>query len=782
MKKISYIIFGYVLIYSFIVFFYKGELRRDTIEILSITVSLFIVWASYLKYKKATARLIFWKILFIGFCLNFVSNILHIVSEKFDILEIMNGRNILFLLVYIFMLLAIYYFLYETIGHLNICQLLVDSIIMIGFSLSLISKLFLKKFEYNFACFNYESNIILIFMILNFLILIGAFTIYQINIKTKILKKASLIRTLGFLIYTISDLGYTYTILKKQNIGECNPLFEFLWQLGLIIVVFSGLYEVYNIKRNFRRRVSIPENLGIRFPMGMIFLYVLILSLNFRNITIVFIATLIIVLRIFLTKHVNIYVTNEYLYKSYKDIGYQLTKKMEEISNLSLYLEKIVYERNIELSKKNIELNRLANIDCLTNLPNRRNCLNFLDNLISTKKSDGEFILIFIDLDRFKSINDWYGHDIGDKVLLEFVKRLKNYLSPIDFLARLSGDEFIVIIDNIGQEKIIKEMACQIIKLFQNPFVIGENKIICTLSIGISMYPKNSQDRLELMKYGDIALNSAKEDGKNRAKIYNKEMEKQSLKNLELENKIYRAIEKNEFKIYYRPQMSLENMRISSIHAVIRWKNDELGFISSEVFNRIAEESGIIIEVGEYIIDKLGKEIKYLKEKYKEKITVGISVSPKQFHAGDIVGTLKKTMKKYDIEGERIEIGITESCSIKNEEKTLERLKELKHIGITVILDKFGIGYSSFNNLKVYPLDSIKISKKLINNIESNQEDYNILKTVVEIGKTLNLDIIAEGLNDLNEVKILKNLGCGKIEFIQELIPLKTLEEKYLEI
>ncbi|MGB5824367.1 MAG: EAL domain-containing protein [Proteocatella sp.] len=618
---------------------------------------------------------------------------------------------------------------------------------------------------------------------IDLMLIMGIYIIHNSD-RTYFKTKYGKLQFIGFFIWSSINLVKLYMeIVKSYYLPD---IFELIGPVSLLLIT-SGIYgmemEVNSFQKSeFQEEIDYSYSLkSIIAPISLLFMAALIFKPIFEYI--VFFA-LLIFFRMILYKYIKVHEDNFKLSLKYKEVNEALNIKINDINNFNLNLEKNVVERTRELEMKNQELYSTANIDPLTKIPNRRNFMNKLDNMIENGGGGNHFAVLFIDLDRFKAINDWYGHDTGDAVLIDTARRIRAVIGNLDFLARLGGDEFVVILEGIRNIEDSLNRANEIVEEFRKTFVVDGKNIVSTISIGISVYPVNSRQRTELMKFADVALYRAKTQGKNRVVIYDRYMKEEENRKLEIESRLNEGFWKGELYLEYQPQIHINSEKIVGIEALVRWKNSELGEIGPKEFIGIAEENGLIFEIGEFVIKEAFKTIKYLNEKYETNVTMAVNVSPKQFNAMNIVCNISDVIKKYDIEPSWIEVEITENLSIRNEEMVLSKLEELKKIGIAVVMDDFGTGYSSFSYLKKYPIDKLKIDRAFIIGVFDNREDYKIIKSIISMCKELGVSVIAEGVEKSNQVNVLKQLECDIIQgyYYSKPVSLEDLEKKYFKL
>lgn len=420
-----------------------------------------------------------------------------------------------------------------------------------------------------------------------------------------------------------------------------------------------------------------------------------------------------------------------------------------------------------ERRKREKTIFNMAYYDWLTGLPNRRYFEKRLKNALEfSKNSDraSKGIVLFVDLDNFKNINDTLGHDVGDKLLEIISNKLKEVLRKEDIIARFGGDEFLILQPNIKTYEEAVESANRIIDIFKDLWILGEHKLYITPSIGITVYPDDGDDVNIILRNVDTAAYDAKFSGKNRYKFFKKSMFDQVLRKTEIEKALREAVKNNEFELYYQPQVQVSTGRIVSLEALIRWKNPELGFVSPMEFIPIAEETGLIVDIGEWVIRTACKQNKEWKNKGYYYDTIAVNVSSLQLRQRGFVDLVKNVLKETGLKPEFLELEITESVLMESLEKSVEILNELREIGVKTALDDFGTGYSSLNYLIKIPIDTLKIDKTFIDNICINYSQKSIIEGIIIIAHEMALDVVAEGVEVQEQLKILSDKKCDKIQ------------------
>jgi diguanylate cyclase (GGDEF)-like protein/PAS domain S-box-containing protein len=399
--------------------------------------------------------------------------------------------------------------------------------------------------------------------------------------------------------------------------------------------------------------------------------------------------------------------------------------------------------------------------DYLTNLPNISYFKKTLEQSFEKLNSG---VVYYIDLDDFKRVNDLVGHKLGDELLVLVSKKLKNIFSDSGFICRFGGDEFLVLQENMTDRSIVKNIAENIKKVFKDSIVINGFKFHITASIGITFFPQQSSDVNEVLKNADTAVNKAKRKGKNNYEFYETEMFSEILNRSKMEKHLREAIQRDELNLNYQPIVDVKTSEIRSFEALLRWINPKLGFVSPSEFIPVAEETGVIIDIGNWVIEKACQQIKDWENKEYKFEYISINVSELQFQKEDFVDIVKKIIEKNSISPKHLALEITESMMIKSMEKNIKLLKELNEIGIRTMLDDFGTGYSSLNYLMQIPINTLKIDKSFIDHICENSKQEAITEGIILLAHKIDLEVIAEGVEEKAQKDILWQKNCDKIQ------------------
>lgn len=423
-----------------------------------------------------------------------------------------------------------------------------------------------------------------------------------------------------------------------------------------------------------------------------------------------------------------------------------------------------------------------ATHDVLTGLPNRVLLLDRIRQAIA--KSDRNkkmFAVLFLDLDRFKLINDSLSHDVGDEVLRIVATRLQAHMRKEDTLVRLGGDEFVIVVENIKNENDIINFCNQLLGAFKEPFIVYEHKLILSTSIGISIYPKDGNSIDLLLRNSDTAMYHAKDLGTNQFQFYTEELNKQSLLRLEKEAELRSALENNEFFLYYQPQVDIKAEKLVSVEALIRWQHPTKGVILPVDFIPIAEETGLIVPIGEWVIRTACQQNKAWQDAGLTPIRVAVNITTKQFRLFNFIDMIKTILQETELQPEYLELELTENIIINNIDM-INNVHKLKEMGVQISLDDFGTGYSSLNYLREIPVDRIKIDQSYIQHIESGRGDDAIIQAIIAMAKSLNLEVLAEGVETKKQFEFLKAQKCAEVQGFYFSKPISSYEcEKLLK-
>lgn len=455
----------------------------------------------------------------------------------------------------------------------------------------------------------------------------------------------------------------------------------------------------------------------------------------------------------------------DYIKKPF-DIKHVQAVVRRALEHHSLLAAKRRYENHLEelVQQRTAQLNYLAYHDALTNLPNR---VLFEDRLSQTlaltQRSRQISAVLFLSLDRFKKVHDTLGHSSETVLLREVAERLKACVDGDGAtVARFERDEFALLLTQIGGTQKVIEVVGKINEALNKPFVIDNHEIFITASIGISLFPNDGRDVQTLLKNAGAALYRAKEQGRNNYQFYTAGMNARALKRMALENNLRRALERNEFEVFYQPKVNVNTREIVGMEALVRWRHPELGLVSPLEFIPLAEETGLIVPIGEWVLRAACAQSKSWLDDGFAPLQVSVNLSPRQFKQPNLLEVITGIIRQTNIDSNYLELEVTESSIMQNTEAAVETLGELKKLGVKISIDDFGTGYSSLGHLRRLPLDVLKIDRSFMQDVTANAEDAAIVMTIISLAHNLNLKVIAEGVEIEEQLKFLQLLKCDE--------------------
>jgi len=422
--------------------------------------------------------------------------------------------------------------------------------------------------------------------------------------------------------------------------------------------------------------------------------------------------------------------------------------------------------RDVSLRKQaEARIRYLATHDELTALPNRVMFSELLSHVLeNSRRNKRRFAVFFIDLDRFKFINDNLGHEAGDTLLREVATRLKTSLRSGDVVARLGGDEFVVLLPDMHDNEHAGTVARKLQSAIIRPVEISGQEWRVTASIGISTFPDDAQNEASLMKHADIAMYHAKEEGKNNFQFYDGRLKERSLERLALETHLRRAIERNELSLHYQPKLELATNRLSGVEALLRWNSAELGAVTPARFIPLAEETGLIIPIGKWVLRTACAQLMAWQRAGLPTVRVAVNLSPRQLSDPNLVADVRAALAETGMPPDLLELEVTESSVMHNIERAVQVLTALKTMGVRLAIDDFGTGYSSLAQLKRFPIDTLKVDRSFIREIPDDPEDRAIAEAIIAMGRTLSLTVIAEGVETPAQQEFLRAHGCDQMQ------------------
>ncbi len=421
-------------------------------------------------------------------------------------------------------------------------------------------------------------------------------------------------------------------------------------------------------------------------------------------------------------------------------------------------------------------IRQLAYFDSLTNLPNRRLLQDRAEQALASAEREGKQVaLLFVDLDHFKTINDSLGHSAGDRLLGEVAQRLQSCVRRMDTVARLGGDEFVVLLTDVTVEG-ATEVARKLIYRVARPYQIESHELSVTPSLGISVFPQDGRDFESLLKHADTAMYRAKESGRNGYQFFASEMNVAAIERLTLENSLRQGIERGEFVLHYQPQIDLASGRIVGAEALVRWRHPQLGLVPPGKFIPVAEVSGLIVMIGEWVLSEACRQNRAWQDAGLPAISVAVNISAVQFRSGRIEDNVAAVLADTGLAPELLELELTEGIVMVGANATVETLQRISDMGVKLAIDDFGTGYSSLSYLKRFPIDRLKIDQSFVRDIVTDTDDWAISSAIISMGHSLRLKVIAEGVEHVEQLDMLRRQGCDEVQGYHFSVPLPADE------
>lgn len=453
---------------------------------------------------------------------------------------------------------------------------------------------------------------------------------------------------------------------------------------------------------------------------------------------------------------------------SHEQLEHRVEQRTQELQQTNVQLQQEITERKSvekELILHKEHLIRLAHYDALTALPNRVLFNEILNKTLSHANRHNKLIaVLFIDLDRFKTINDALGHTIGDLVLKEIATRFSSTLRAGDVLARLGGDEFIILLNDIGYSKYAEPVAEKLLQICAKPVQIDNHEFFITTSIGICIYPDDGLSLEDLQRNADMAMYKAKKSGGSVYQYFTQEMNLEAHAHIQLEAALRKAIKNHEFILYYQPKYNLSDGLITGVEALIRWESPEYGLVSPATFIPLAEETGLILQIGEWAMREACRAAKSWQDNGYQPISVAVNLSPKQFKHQNIAKVVEVVLEETGLDSKYLELEITETAVMDNVDIAITRLNDIKKMGVQIAVDDFGTGYTSISYLKQYPVSVLKIDQSFIKGIPVSQNDISITTAVIALAHSLGMQVVAEGVETEEQLQYLADHDCDLVQ------------------
>lgn len=741
----------------------QNNLWGNVISPVVAFLSSMLIFISIKDMKSHTSYAV---LLFLSCFVWGIADLLWFIFDEFLSIspEMIPFINSLYVLPNIFFAILSTIYIYKNHENWNTYQLFIDIFAFCALGAVLLWSFIFSETSHTFVL-DYDYILTMLYIFLDFYVMVEICLIFFS--KNFHISKSFLLIFSGIFLYALTDFYYAY--LTLNNTYQANSLVDVIYVLCNILFAFGVLHEAsYPSAYMQKSSDELCENL--KKPKKMIFLIIFIFYLlyYFRifNLNTLINAIIICLFYWILSINIRTNMLDRLMLKTEKEMNEQL--------------EKLITERTKELNLANQHLEEISKTDALTGLFNRRYFIQYLESLIHSDKVNA-FALLYIDTNRFKPINDSYGHVIGDKVLHELGLRFSACNATECTSFRIGGDEFAVIIENCSDVSEINIIAHKIFEKLQYPISVPPYSFTLTASIGIARYPIDAEDKDILIRYADIAMYEVKSKSyRNNYMLFDKSFIDRINKKYEIEVLLQNADYNKDFMLYYQPQYSTDTHALIGMEALIRWKQPEKGFIPPSEFIPVAEETGLIIQIGEWVVEKAFSQIKIWNELGSMNLKMSINISPIQIKNTDFAEWLWEKIKNDKIKPEWIDLEITESVAMISTTSIEKVFDFFNDIGISISIDDFGTGYSSLSYISKYNIDRLKIAKELIDPITHDENALLIVQAIIMMSKGMNLKTISEGVEVKEQLEILKTLGCDEIQGYIWGKPLPSIEfEKF---
>lgn len=561
-----------------------------------------------------------------------------------------------------------------------------------------------------------------------------------------------LLMIIGTAIKMVGDTLHFYMYFQENN--NFNSLADFLCAIALLFIAGASYKAVEDINIRFNTRVEdFQPTIPILHYVSVIGL-LLIAIFQKEEHTVLILGLIFTIILILIRDGVAVF-HNRSLIKKMNAFNRSLEGKVVERT-------KQLMNKNKELKKALQQIEYIAQHDDLTGLPNRRYFEGVLHNKVAASLRN-PFTILVVDLDRFKHINDTLGHAVGDELLVLATKRIKHCVGDCDFLARYGGDEFTIILEGVYHHQDVQVVANKLLDTLSKTFIIRSNHINITVSIGAAIFPNNGDSAQTLLKNADIAMVKAK-DNRNNVEFFSVQIEKDLGRKMEMLNELKAAISKNDFEVYYQGQYNIKNDELIGVEALVRWNHVKYGYISPAQFIPLAEEFNYVTQIDDFVMKEACNQVVAWSKKGYPSLRLGLNLSPQQFRRENLIELMEELIKSTGISPSQIVFEITENVAMYQESYIINKLHEIKGLGVEIAIDDFGTGYSSLSYLKKFPVDKIKIARPFVIDIPSGKKDSAIVKSIISMSQNLGLTVIAEGVEREEQLQHLRELSCEEIQ------------------
>lgn len=761
----------YYLIYLYFSFS-KNDALVDIIAPIGTSICFIIIFNTYLNTKREQLKH-FWLFLALSSLAWAAGDVIWAVMDLYFKVNPENSTFLtgIYILPNVLFFLATAVFLCCQIRKWNMVQLALDVAAVSASSFLLIWVLFFNRSSAMFYIINKDGAMSETSIILDFII-IACIALWFLSVRAGRTPLFAILVFIGISVYGFVDLYYYYMYFNDAYIP--NYIIDGIYMLSFIL---TGVGAVFgnNSSHSETYTMEMRTNEGVAHNAGILLLCPsLIIMFRGFDINSLFSALAIIFFYEILSINTQNAIKKSLQLDKEKHLNNMLERKIEERT-------REINKVNNELKEINQELEFLSNQDSVTKLYNRRFFINVITSEIDKVKEEELLAVLFVDMDRFKTINDSYGHHIGDQVLIELSNRFRSLQRENVVIARLGGDEFVFAVLGAHEFEEIAKFSDEIISCCNKEFIIDEYRFNVTLSIGASIFPVDAKDCTTLMKNADMAMYNAKSKGYNKCSFFNKVLMEKVGKTNEIEMMLRNADYDKEFTLFYQPQFRIPDKKLLGIEALLRW-NSPIGLISPSEFIPIAEEMGHIVPIGEWVMKEAVRQIAIWNKNYSMQLKMGINISPKQLDNKNFISVLKEKIESEYVDSKWLDIELTESITIEDEYRIAEISDLFQGVGTSISIDDFGTGYSSLSYLKMFFFDRIKIAQPLIDSIGEDTYDMEIVKAIITLAKSIGIKTIAEGVETEQQLEILTELGCEEIQgfLLGKPMPAELFEKVFL--
>lgn len=741
----------------------RADLRTIGGNIFSFLAPLIASITLFYVYKKLKNNdKYFWLLIFLGCCSFVIAEAIWDYYENFLQVEVPfpGWADLFYMLQIVFYLLAFLYMFWSKRDHLQLAKFILDISIFMTVAIS---------FSWHFIISDILSlpHVSSLFMFVSMgypigdlILILGAISFY-LGSEYFFSPKVLFLIFSSLVVQVCADSAYLY--LSANSLYFSGGPFDPLWSLALLLMGIAGSYSITEQKVDetlTKKNISYIKDffaLKLLLPYLSVIVLFVVMFIQTKQINSLIVGAAVAILLVIL-RQIFTLLENQTLLSNYHTLTEKLEQKIEE--------------RTIEISNKNQQLltavkkmKHMADHDVLSGLPNRRFFLKQLTiAMADAKRNSTKLAVVFIDLDRFKDINDTLGHYLGDQLLKYVSKQMLRQLRSIDTISRQGGDEFTLLLNKISSELEIIQLIKQIQSIVESPIRINGHELHVAMSMGIATYPGDGSTTDELLKHADMAMYSAKEEVGNSFKFYSPEMNETILRKIELENGLRKAINNDEFILHYQPQVNIETGKLIGVESLIRWNKAGVGMISPGEFIPLAEETRLIIPIGEWALYSACKQAKIWHDSGHDQLKLAINLSTIQFLNGNTVGLIASVLESTGFNPNFLEIEITETVALYDAEEAIKKMHALRNLGVRISIDDFGTGYSSLIYLKRFPINSLKIDQQFIKDIMTNESDKSLVKAMISMAHSLGLSVIAEGVETPEQLKYLQDLHCDEVQ------------------